>query len=134
MMGDNIDKTICPRQETIEHHTQSLHYFHAYAVKDRCDMSHLQDVPSRPSVSNVDVDLLLPSQEDSLKLHENVTVLVERVNHCMFFKENLKVMTPHINHPYSRERGVKSEVVSVNCRLLCYCRLVSIIYNLYRYL
>ena len=43
IVGDNIDKTIRPRQETSQHHTQSLHYFHSFAVKDRCDVSGLED-------------------------------------------------------------------------------------------
>ena len=39
IVGDNIDKNIKPRNMTSDHQTRSLHYFHAYAVRDRIDLS-----------------------------------------------------------------------------------------------
>lgn len=41
IVGDNIDKTVRPRQETSDSHTKSLHYFHSYAVKDRVGVTML---------------------------------------------------------------------------------------------
>ena len=35
IVGDNIDKNVKPKTMTSEHQTRSLHYFHAYAVRDR---------------------------------------------------------------------------------------------------
>ena len=40
MLDINIDKTIKPRHMTVDSHTTSLHYVHAYAVKDSVDFSH----------------------------------------------------------------------------------------------
>ena len=37
VVGDNLDKSIRARHETMEHHSKSLHYFHMFAVKDRCN-------------------------------------------------------------------------------------------------
>ncbi len=39
IVGDNIDKTIRPREMRSDHQTRSLHYFHSYAVRDRIDIS-----------------------------------------------------------------------------------------------
>jgi hypothetical protein len=45
---DNVDKSVKPRHETSEHHNQSLHYVHGYAVKDRINVSGLDDSPVFP--------------------------------------------------------------------------------------
>ena len=45
IVGDNIDKTIKPRHMTSEHQTQSLHYFNAYAVRDRIDLPSFSSNP-----------------------------------------------------------------------------------------
>ena len=47
IVGDNIDKTVKPRHETMQHHSQNLHYFHSYTVQDRIDFSQLSDTPSQ---------------------------------------------------------------------------------------
>ena len=44
VVGDNIDKTIRPSFERIDHHSISLHYYHSYAVLNRVDLSGLDDV------------------------------------------------------------------------------------------
>eukprot|EP00731_Ephydatia_muelleri_P026207 Em0018g307a len=38
LVGDNIDKTIGPRDMRLNNQSKSLHYFHVYAVKDRVDV------------------------------------------------------------------------------------------------
>lgn len=50
IVGDNIDETVKPREETSESHNKSLHYFHSYAVMDRTDVSALQDNPHLPQL------------------------------------------------------------------------------------
>lgn len=37
IVGDNIDKNITPSFQRLDHQTKSVHYFHAFAVKDRID-------------------------------------------------------------------------------------------------
>ena len=41
LVGDNLDKTIKPRDMCVDHLPQSLHYFNVYAVSDRVDFSSL---------------------------------------------------------------------------------------------
>ena len=43
IVGDNLDKSIKPRHMTFDHQTQSIHYFHYYAVQDRINISHLSN-------------------------------------------------------------------------------------------
>ena len=53
LIGDNIDKTVKPRDMRIGSQTQSLHYFHTYAHKNRIDVSHMEDQPSLPSLERI---------------------------------------------------------------------------------
>ena len=47
IVGDNIDKNFRPSYQRQDQQTKSLHYFHAYAVKNRVDVSSLSD--ARPA-------------------------------------------------------------------------------------
>ena len=58
IVGDNIDKTVKPRHETLHQRSQSLHYFHAYAVRDRIDFSFLSAEPSQLNPSLYPAELL----------------------------------------------------------------------------
>ena len=44
IVGDNIDKRVNPREMRVDRQVQSLHYFHTYAVKNRCDSTHSDDL------------------------------------------------------------------------------------------
>ena len=44
LCGDNIDISIHRRTLRSDRRNQSLHYFHAYAVENQVDVSHLSDV------------------------------------------------------------------------------------------
>ena len=93
LIGDNVDKTVKPREETIDSHAKSLHYFHSFAVKDRCDITGLPDNPGMPDMDNIDVDVVLPTEVDHLCLKKNMTVLMTRIihKHLKFFNENVIV-------------------------------------------
>ena len=39
LVGDNLDKTVKPRDMCVDHLPQSLHYFNIYAVLDTIDFS-----------------------------------------------------------------------------------------------
>ena len=119
IVGDNVDKSVRRREETSESHLQSLHYFHSYAVLDRCDMSSFSDNPSLCNTDEADVSVILPSDDDCTSLRGNVTILMSRVlrKHFTFFQENVRTVTRHI--PYSKEMSQKSTVVStIICSLL----------------
>lgn len=91
----------------------SLHYFHSFAVKDRCSVTTgLTDNPSLPDIRNVDVNIVLPSETDHHCLKRNMSVLAARIvtKHIPFFKRNVK-LEHHILHPFSAEMARKSDTV-----------------------
>ena len=47
-VGDDIDMNIKPRDMRSDHQTKSLHYFHAYTVRDRIDLSKYEDKDTNP--------------------------------------------------------------------------------------
>lgn len=75
IVGDNIDKSIKPSEETSESHNRSLHYFHSYAVKDRTDVSNVDDSPSLPILEDINVLEVLPSTDDKHALKQNMAIL-----------------------------------------------------------
>ena len=76
LVGDNIDKDIRASFQRLGHTTQSLHYFHAYAVLDRVDFTGLSDV--RDSGVAVDPVTLLPSDSDLSSLEKEMSTLISR--------------------------------------------------------
>lgn len=116
IVGDNIDKSIRPREETSDNHLQSLHYFHSYAVLDRCDMSALEDDPSAFHANIADVSCVLPTDDDNATLRHNLTIIVARIlrEHLLFFKDNVSSISRHILHSHSKEMSQKSVVVGID--------------------
>lgn len=120
LVGDNIDKNVCPRDMRSDHQTQSFHFFHTYAVKDRVDLSRFSDQKKPPEVFNADE--LLPSSDDRKQLADNYIHLFIRVQmkYMPYFRKLGKGMPRHITHEYSKEMSQKSEVVGcVNVLTLC---------------
>lgn len=116
LVGDNIDKNVHPRHETIERRSQSLHYFNVYAVLDRVDLSSFSDSFPRVDINSLPLQDLLPSPTNFSSLCSNFAVLVGRV-----LTENLKsfsvfadVIPAHIEHHHQELMCKKSEVVSLN--------------------
>lgn len=52
---NNVDKNVCPSLQRLDHHTQSLHYFHSFAVLDWVDFSSLSD--AEPPIGEIDTAL-----------------------------------------------------------------------------
>ena len=75
IIGDNIDKTIRPSFERIEHHSLSLHYYHSYAALDRIDLSGISDMRSS---GTFDAKQLLPSTNDVQMLKSQYYILISR--------------------------------------------------------
>ena len=97
-----------PRYRRIDHGTDSLHFFHIYAVKDRIKLSSVPDSPS-PSisipVSELPIETLLPSESDYQGLLSNFSVLISRVlvSKLKYFSETFHdVVTNHITQKYSK--------------------------------
>ena len=96
-MCDNIDKSISPREETLEKHT---HYFHSYAVKDRMDVSGLDDNAHLTVLEGTDVLEVLPSSGDRETLTQNMTIIaggllvvfIIDLSNLKFRKDNKEVL------------------------------------------
>lgn len=76
IVGDNVDKNVKPRYERFEIKSQSLHYFHAYAARDRIDMTSLCD--SQPATIQPDSNHLIPSSEDIRTIQDEMCILLSR--------------------------------------------------------
>lgn len=114
IVGDNIDKTVRPRDMRLDRQSRSLHYFNSYAVKDRVDFSSLEDNPILPSLQDIDVSSLLPTEVDIKSLKGFFAIHVARVlkKYMAFFSKFGTKVERHIIHEYSDEMATKSEVVS----------------------
>ena len=76
VVGDNIDKNVRPSFQRHDRTTQSLHYFHSYAVLDRINVAGLSD--DLPSSIDISPEKILPSADDVEKLLGDFEVLVAR--------------------------------------------------------
>lgn len=150
VVGDNIDKNVRPRYVmhsvqcsvqqililsiavTYYHwyyyyryirqgsQTLSFHCYHAYAVRDRIDISNFSD--NTPDLRNtpvlsLQVNEVLPSATDEQNMMHNFTLLVARqlCEHLKYFRENYSdVVSKHITHQYYEEMCMKSHIVSLN--------------------
>ena len=90
VVGDNVDKTVKPRHMRSDRQSQSLHYFHLYAVHDRINLMESCESP-RPVPQNPPLEELLPSPDDHTQLHHNMVTLVTRTlaKHIPFIAENI---------------------------------------------
>ena len=79
LVGDNIDKTIKPRDMRCDHQSTQLHYFHVYAVRDRIDFRHLETRARLINPEEFDFNLFTPSAEDAATLSANFPVLITRL-------------------------------------------------------
>jgi len=75
LVKDNIDKNICPSFQRNDRQTKSYHYCHAFALKDRIDLSSCLD--TKPD-SSIDPFCLLPTPDDLEQLKKNFIILVSR--------------------------------------------------------
>ena len=69
LVGDNLDKNVHPRDMRSDHQTQSFHFFHTYAVRDRIDLSEFSDDERSPEVFKA--EHLLPSTDNKKQIIDN---------------------------------------------------------------
>ena len=117
LVGDNIDKNVKPRNQTLDRQTQSLHYFNCYAVHDRVDLSMCSDDPPKVDLRTLDVDTILPSQQDLDDLIRSVSIIAGRIVHKYIpaFTKIPQLVKAHIKHIHSEQMSRKSKVVSILC-------------------
>ena len=130
LVGDNVDKNVKPRDMRLNSQTTSLHYFHTYAVKDRICFSHLSTDPieivqdricfSHLSTDPIEIvqdsinfEMFYPTVGDNTQLVSNLETLVARmfVQRIPGLQSLSAEATHHIEHLYSKQMALKSEVV-----------------------
>ena len=78
IVGDNVDKTIRPRDMCSDRQTKSVHYFQLYAVRDRVNLQERSDAP-RPCCHNPPLDEVLQHLTTTKPIISNMSVLVARL-------------------------------------------------------
>lgn len=114
LVGDNIDKNVRRRHQTIDRSTQSLHYFNTFAVEDRIDFSGLSELRPNISLNDMSPEQLLPSHDDLSNLLANLGVLVSHIltEHLPAMKHLAPAVDKHIKHKYYSQMSKASVVVS----------------------
>ena len=79
IVGDNIDKNVRPRHQSVDTRTQSLHYFHAFAALDHVNLSLHSEIRPNVNLTEFDLQCLLPSPEDLDELKINFEVHIARI-------------------------------------------------------
>jgi hypothetical protein len=79
IVGDNIDKTVKPREETSDNHNKSLHYFHSYAVRDRTNAYGLEDNPHLPNIEDINILDVLQTDDDRNILKKNMSIIAGKL-------------------------------------------------------
>eukprot|EP00731_Ephydatia_muelleri_P006970 Em0003g1218a len=74
LVGDNIDKSIKPRDMRLSHQSNLLHYFNVYAVRDRIDFHDLEGTAQLIDPDAVDFSKFFPTAEDGSVLLANFQV------------------------------------------------------------
>ena len=118
LVGDNLDVSVNTRyMRSVEHHNQSFHFFHSFAVLDRINFSKVPSCfPHTCNNSPEQMALsLLPNVENDLHLISNVAVLISRilVAYMPFFGFAFSDCAIwHLQHAFYKQMSSKSEVVS----------------------
>ena len=74
-MVDNVDKNFRPSFQHLDRATVPKHWIHAYAVKDRVDLSsYSDDLRTTP----IDATTLLVNNSDVAQLENDCIVLISR--------------------------------------------------------
>ena len=131
LVGDNIDKTIKPRDMQLNKQATSLHYFNVYAVKDRIDFSHLSSNATIIFPEDITYDPFYPSSEDDNGLIHNFETLVTRI--LVQYVPGLQLISSkvncHIEHKYSKQMSQKSKVVRLNFDVITLFLKITLLYD-----
>ena len=102
IVGDYLDFTIFPRNQTLVNQIKSLHLFHSYAVLDRVNLSGFTDTSPNNEQLEINFHSFLSTAEDVKTLVSHSAVLIARllVKHVPGFAIFSDVVPQHIHHPY----------------------------------
>ena len=115
IVGDNWDLEVKARYQTKSQNNKSLHYFHAYAVKDRVVAQGLDNKRPQKSIGEIEMQEFLPTPEVQEAIVSDLVNIIPRVlvKYLTPYSTFKKAVIYHIPHPHSKEMVEKSEVVSV---------------------
>ena len=110
----------------INNQTKSLHYFHAFAVKDRINFSDITNNAELVFPDDIDYSVFYPNDDDDAQLVSNFQTLVTRifVEHIPHLQHMFGKVTHNIQHKYSKNMSIKSTVVCPSHLCLCILGLV----------
>ena len=108
LIGDNVDKSVRARHQTLVTTDQSLHYFHSVAVMDCADFSDCSD-DAPPEPTTVDVAQFLVTPSDVSALLDRFRTFIKRYVLCgqylwlqlalLFTIYTIPFLTPYIQDP-----------------------------------
>ena len=111
--GDNVDKKRGVRDVRSDHQGSLLHMYSILAGRSRTPAQDLSRTDCVCPLSQLHPHSLLPTSEDVVAVRRNLVVLVSRI--ITEYIDDLSVLSKavpqHIPHRYSKEMGVKSEVI-----------------------
>ena len=113
IVGGNWDLEVKARYQTKSQTNKSLHYFHAYAVKDRVVANGMDNKEPQKSIDEIEMREFLPTPEVQEAIASDLTSIIPRVilKYLKPYSKFKGASIYHIPHQYSREMQEKSEVV-----------------------
>ena len=111
--GDNVDKQRGVRDIRSDHHGSLLHMYSILAGRSRTPSQHLSRTGCVCPLSQLSANTFLPSSEDLGSVKKNLIILVSRIitQYIGGLSVLAKAVPQHIQHPFSKEMGMKSEVI-----------------------
>lgn len=118
-VGDNLDKKIGVRDVRVDNQPQMLHMYSLVAVKSRINhtaLSTCTDAADTRPLTSFDPDHFLPLLSEVNSVKQNLVVIVSRilVKYIKALNPLSKAIPEHIDHQYSAEQSMKSEVAVVD--------------------
>lgn len=111
--GDNVDKKRGVRDVRSDHHGSLLHMYSILAGRSRIPSQCLSRTGYVHALSDLPAQGFLPTSADVEAVRKNLVVLVSRI--ITEYIDGLSVLSKavpqHIQHHFSNEMGMKSEVI-----------------------
>jgi len=120
IVGDNWDLEVKARYHTKSQNNKSLHYFHAYAVKDRVAAQGLDNKRPQKIIDEIEMREFLPTPEVQEAIVADLVNIIPRVlvKYLTPYSTFKKAVIYHIPHPHSKEMVEKSEVCPLGLQFL----------------
>ncbi|KAJ7331119.1 hypothetical protein OS493_020821 [Desmophyllum pertusum] len=109
IVGDNWDLEVKARCQTKSQTNKSMHYFHAYAVKDRVVPKGLDSTGPQKSIDEIEMQEILPTPEVQEAIISDLAYIIPRVlvKYLTPYKAFSKAVMYHIPHAHSKEMAEK---------------------------